>query len=91
MRRLWAAVKLTVLGAVLGTAIGLGTGLGATALYRWGEGQSAVPAGERAPEALSLAAADPDVECRGGGRHQSRTENSRLLVGSGPGACPLEG
>jgi len=71
VRRLWAAVKLTVLGAVLGTAIGLGTGLGATALFRWGEGQSAVPAGERAPEALSLAAADPDVECRGGGRHQS--------------------
>ncbi len=84
MRRLWAAVKLTVLGAVLGMAIGLGT-----ALYRWGEGQSA--AGGRAPEVLSLAAADPDVECRGGGRHQSRTEKSRLLVGSGPGAPPLEG
>jgi len=88
VRRLWAAVKLTVLGAVLGTAIGLGTGLGATALYRWGEGQSAVPAGERAPEALSLAAADPDVECRGGGRHQSRTENSASLSGRDRARAP---
>ena len=49
MRRLWAAVKLAVLGAVLGGLIGLGTALGTTALYRWGEGQAAAPTGEPAP------------------------------------------
>lgn len=39
--RMWAAVKLVVLAAVLGAVIGSGAGLGASALYRWGEGQSA--------------------------------------------------
>ena len=63
MRRLWAAVKLAVLGAGLGGLIGLGTGLGATALYRWGEGQGAAPAGERWPRPVSVAAGS-DVEGR---------------------------
>ena len=71
MRRLWAAVKLAVLGAMLGMAIGLGTGLGATALYRWGQGQSAAPA-SAGPSRL---VAGTDVE--------GRPEDRRLLVASG--------
>lgn len=73
MRRLWAAVKLAVLGAGLGQAIGLGTDLGATALYRWGEGHSAAPASAGLPRP----AAGSDVE----GRHHER----RLLVALGRG------
>ena len=61
MRRVWAAVKLAVLGAVLGGLMGLGTGLGATALYRWGESQSAAPTGEQRPGPVSVPA-DSDAE-----------------------------
>jgi hypothetical protein len=73
MRRLWAAVKLAVLGAMLGVAIGLGAGLGATALSQWGQGQSAAPAAG-APRL----AAGSDVE--------GRPEDRRLLVASGRGS-----
>jgi hypothetical protein len=74
MRRLWAAVKLAVLGAMVGMAVGLGAGLGATALYRWGQGQSAAPA-SAAPPPL---AAGSDVE--------GRPDDRRLLVASGRGS-----
>ena len=63
MRRLWAAVKLAVLGAALGGLIGLGTTLGTTALYRWGEGQAAAPTGEPAPGPVRMASGS-DVAAR---------------------------
>lgn len=80
MRRLWAAVKLALLGAALGGLIGLGTALGSTALYRWGEGQSAAPTGEPRPGPVSVAAGS-DVE--------APARNPRLLVGFGPGTGPI--
>ena len=89
MRRLWAAVRLAVLGAVLGAAIGLGVSLGASALYRWGEGQSATPAAERWPRALSLAVSDDDCG-QGCGRDRDQPGNRRRVVASAPGACPLD-
>lgn len=88
MRRLSAAVRLAVLGAVLGAAIGLGASLGATALYRWGEGQSATPAAERWPRALSLAVSDDDCGQSCGDRDQPG--NRRCVVASGPGERPLD-
>lgn len=81
MRRLWAAVKLALLGAALGGLIGLGTVLGSTALYRWGEGQSAAPTGEPQPGPVSVAA---------GGSVEAPAKNHRLLVAFGPGTGPID-
>ena len=63
MRRLWAGVKLALLGAALGGLIGLGTALGSTALYRWGEGQAAAPTGEPPPGPVRMASGS-DVAAR---------------------------
>jgi hypothetical protein len=81
MRRLWAAVKLALLVAVLGGLIGLGTALGSTALYRWGESQAAAPAWEPRPGPVSAAA---------GGSVEDPARNHRLLVGLGQARAPLD-
>ncbi|MFN2504756.1 MAG: hypothetical protein ABR540_11145 [Acidimicrobiales bacterium] len=81
MRRLWAAVKLAVLGVVLGGLIGVGAGLSATALYRWGEGQGAAPAGEPSPGLVSVAA---------NSAAEGPARNHRLLVAIGPSTGPLD-